>query len=138
MPVTYGVHLARAYMRQAKAGGRSCAIVFLDLKEAFYRIFRPICMKDSVTDEDLAKLMHKLNMPEDAVDMLRVILAGPSALEQAELSEMESRCLKAVHRETTGGCSADEVWLAARRSICRCCLQLCLGCGAQKTTAFHA
>ena len=100
MPVTYGVHLARAYMRQAKAGGRSCAIVFLDLKEAFYRIFRPICMKDSVTDEDLAKLMHKLNMPEDAVDMLRVILAGPSALEQAELSEMESRCLKAVHRQT--------------------------------------
>ena len=39
-------------------------------------------------------------MPEDAVDMLRVILAGPSALEQAELSEMESRCLKAVHRQT--------------------------------------
>ena len=100
MPVTYGVHLARAYLRQAKAQGRSCAIAFLDLKEAFYRIFRPICMQGAVTDEDLAKLMCRLNMPPDALQALRLILAGPSALEQAQLPEIERRSLQAVHLQT--------------------------------------
>ena len=100
MPVTYGVHLARAYLRQAKAQSRSCAIAFLDLKEAFYRIFRPICMKSTVTDEDLAKLMSRLNMPLDALQTLKMILEGPTALEQAQLPELERRSLKAVHLQT--------------------------------------
>lgn len=100
MPVTYGVHLTRAFMRQAKAHGRSCAIAFLDLKEAFYRIFRPLCMQSTVTDEDLAKLMCRLNMPPDAMQMLCLILAGPTALEQAQLPEMERRSIKAVHQQT--------------------------------------
>ena len=38
MPVTYGVHLVRAFLRQAKFQDRSSALILLDLKEAFYRI----------------------------------------------------------------------------------------------------
>ena len=100
MPVTYGLHLARAFQRQAQGHGRSCAVIFLDLKEAFYRIFRPLCMSGSFTDDSLAKLMHKLNMPPDALQELHAILQEPSALEQAGLPALHRNSVSAVHAQT--------------------------------------
>jgi len=100
MPVTYGVHLTRAYMRQAKAAGQSTAIILLDLKEAFYRILRPLCMDGPLTDEMLARLMHTLKMPAEALHELHQLLGAPSALSDAGLSIMEQRSLRAVHLQT--------------------------------------
>ena len=100
MPVTYGLHLARAFQRQAKGRGRSCAVIFLDLKEAFYRIFRPLCMSGSYTDESLAQLLAKLNMPPDALHVLQALLQEPPALEQAGLSPLYCNSVSAVHAQT--------------------------------------
>ena len=100
MPVTYGLHLTRAYMRQAKEQGHSCAVILLDLKEAFYRILRPLCMDGPLTDEMLARLMHTLKMPEDALHELRKIIEEPHALREAGLPEMEQRSVRAVHLQT--------------------------------------
>ena len=91
MPVTYGVHLTRAYMRQAKDQGYSCAVILLDLKEAFYRILRPLCMDGPLTDEMLARLMKTLKIPEDALHELKRILEEPHALREAGLPVMEQR-----------------------------------------------
>jgi len=100
MPVTYGLHLTRAYMRQAKEHGHSCAVILLDLKEAFYRILRPLCMDGPLTDEMLARLMHTLKMPEDALHELRKIMEEPTALREAGLPELEQRSVRAVHLQT--------------------------------------
>ena len=100
MPVTYGVHLVRAFHRQARHHGHSCALIMLDLKEAFYRIFRPICMEGAVTDQAIAQLMQRLKMPEDAMTELHSLLRGPCALEQAGMNPQQRRSIRAVHSQT--------------------------------------
>ena len=100
MPVTYGVHLARAFQRQARHQGHSCALIMLDLKEAFYRIFRPLCMDGPVTDQALAHLMQRLQMPADAMVELRRLLCDPCALEQAGLTSQQCRSIRTVHSQT--------------------------------------
>ena len=54
MPVTYGLHQVRAHLRCAQRQRRCAAVVFIDLTEAFYRIFRPLCMNNNLSDEALA------------------------------------------------------------------------------------
>eukprot|EP00435_Cladocopium_sp_Y103_P052507 s1055_g16.t1 len=100
MPVTYGLHLARAFLRQAQRAHRSSAIIFLDLKEAFFRIFRPLCFGGRVTDTDLARLMHRLNMPSDALQALHQMLTGPTALAQPGMDSQQRQYLWAIHQQT--------------------------------------
>ena len=100
MPVTYGVHLVRAFLRQAHHQKRSSALILLDLKEAFYRILRPLCMGGRITDEALGKLMSRLRMPTDALHVLNGLLHAPCALDRAGLSALEQRSVRAVHSQT--------------------------------------
>lgn len=100
MPVTYGVHLVRAFQRQAKHAGTSCALIMLDLKEAFYRIFRPLCMDGKVTDDAIAALMQRLQMPHDALEVLRNLIKEPCALQQAGMDWRQQRSVRAVHSQT--------------------------------------
>ena len=100
MPVTYGVHLVRAFHRQAQHCGHSCALIMLDLKEAFYRIFRPICMEGTVTDQAIAQLMQRLKMPAEALADLHRLLRDPCALEQAGMTPQQRRGIRAVHSQT--------------------------------------
>ena len=100
MPVTYGVHLARAFHRQARHHGHSCALIMLDLKEAFYRIFRPICMEGKVTDQAIAQLMQRLQMPPEVMADLHRLLRDPCALEQAGMTPQQRRSIRAVHSQT--------------------------------------
>ena len=97
---SYGVHLVRAFMRQARHQGRSCALIMLDPKEAFYRILRPLCMRGKLTDESLDKLMQRLQMPPNALHTLHQILQEPSALESAGMARWEQRSMRAVHSQT--------------------------------------
>jgi hypothetical protein len=100
MPVTYGVHLVRAFLRQARHHNNSSALILLDLKEAFYRILRPLCMGGKITDEVLATLMSRLNMPSDALHVLHRLLQEPCALDKAGMQKWEQRSIRAVHSQT--------------------------------------
>ena len=42
VPVQLGTHMVRAHLRIQAAHGRSAAVLFLDLQEAFYRVLRPL------------------------------------------------------------------------------------------------
>ena len=44
IPVYLGIHHLRAFLRLQKSRNRSSCIVFLDLKEAFYRVLRPLAL----------------------------------------------------------------------------------------------
>ena len=100
MPVTYGLHQVRAHLRQAHRHGICAAIVFVDLTEAFYRIFRPLCMNNVISDEALAAFLHKLKMPESALHELWQLLDGPNALQAAELPPHLQRSIAAIHCNT--------------------------------------
>ena len=100
MPVTYGLHLVRAHLRRAQRQHECAAVVFVDLTEAFYRIFRPLCMANDLTDEALASFLQKLNMPESALHELWALLGGPNALEMANLPYHLKKSIAAIHRNT--------------------------------------
>ena len=100
MPVAYGLHQVRAHLRQAHRHGICAAIVFVDLTEAFYRIFRPLCMNNVISDEALAAFLHKLKMPESALHELWQLLDGPNALQAAELPPHLQRSIAAIHCNT--------------------------------------
>lgn len=100
MPVTYGLHQVRAHLRRAHRQGICAAIVFIDLTEAFYRIFRPLCMQSTISDEALAAFLHKLKMPASALHELWQLLEGPNALHSAGLPPHLQRAISAVHCNT--------------------------------------
>ena len=80
VPVTLGVHHLRAYQRIQKAQHRPCAVLFLDLREAFYRVLRPLALDCPWTDEDIAGLAARLHLPPGIVAELHEHLHGPNAV----------------------------------------------------------
>jgi len=100
MPVTYGLHQVRAHLRCAQKQQKCAAVVFIDLTEAFYRIFRPLCMDNDLSDEALAAFLKKLNMPDSALHELWILLDGPNALELADMPYHLRKSIAAIHRNT--------------------------------------
>lgn len=100
MPVTYGLHQVRAHLRCAHRQRKCAAVVFIDLTEAFYRIFRPLCMDNNLSDEALAAFLLKLKMPESALHELWALLEGPNALEMANMPYHLRKSIAAIHRNT--------------------------------------
>ena len=66
MPVGVPLHLARAFLRWQRSLGKSTALVFLDLTEAFYRVICPLALGGDLTDEQIAFLASRLNLQDDA------------------------------------------------------------------------
>eukprot|EP00435_Cladocopium_sp_Y103_P012460 s1027_g3.t1 len=99
-PVTYGVHVARAYHRAQKSRKRPSAFIFLDLREAFYRVLRPLALSGDFSDTALAQLAARLNLSDNILHDLRRHLQEPGATERAGMPPHLSRTLRALHLDT--------------------------------------
>ena len=99
-PVSLAVHLTRSYLRANQRQGRSVGILFLDLKEAFYRIVRGIVVDVSEEDEMLAHLAARLELPPDALHELHGLLADDCALLQAGMTPHYRKAVSALHSDT--------------------------------------
>ena len=100
LPVTLGVHYIRAAARNAQASRKSHAMIFLDLREAFYRVLRPIPIGGAMPDALLASIAERLHLPHDALADLHQILQEPSSAEQAGMPAHMRRALQALHTNT--------------------------------------
>ena len=100
VPVQLALHQARAFLRRAKDRGLSAGLLFLDLTEAFYRILREISMGGKPTDELLAFVLHRLNLPSDTIHDLHKLLEDKTALQSAGLSYTARNCIRAIHSNT--------------------------------------
>ncbi|CAL1166596.1 unnamed protein product [Cladocopium goreaui] len=100
VPVTLGLHEARAYLRAAAADGHSAVLLMVDLVEAFYRVLRPLALGNEYSDEEIAKLAHKLRLPDDALHQLYAHLADPSAIAKAGMTMTAQQVLQAIHSDT--------------------------------------
>ena len=99
-PVQLPQHQVRAFARHAKLKGHSTGILYLDLVEAFYRVLREVPMGGEMSDELIAHIMSKMQMPADSLHDLHALLQEPTALEQAGLPETAQRCFRAIHCST--------------------------------------
>ena len=97
IPVSLGVHFIRAAARHARKLHHSHAMIFLDLREAFYRVLRPISVGGSMPDELLASVAARLQLPADALAELHQLLLTPPSTELAGMPEHMRRALRALH-----------------------------------------
>ena len=100
IPVSMGVHYVRAAARIAKRLGRSHALLFLDLREAFYRVIRPLAIGGCMPDALLALVAQRLQLPPDALSDLHHLLRAPSGLESADMPPHLRRAILALYTNT--------------------------------------
>eukprot|EP00438_Fugacium_kawagutii_P021132 Skav213922 [mRNA] locus=scaffold1439:306795:310370:- [translate_table: standard] len=100
VPVGIGLHEVRAYLRIQAAAHRSAAVVFIDLREAFYRIVRALAVDDTWTDDSVAKVAHAFNLPPSAVHDLYEHLRQPPSASQAGMTAAQRRAIASIHTTT--------------------------------------
>eukprot|EP00438_Fugacium_kawagutii_P007639 Skav207582 [mRNA] locus=scaffold2931:206770:211794:- [translate_table: standard] len=98
--VQTGLHMVRAYVRWQRFQGRSSAVLFLDLKEAFYRLMRPLALGSPYTMDDVDTMIQRLGLTPTMQQELHHQLLQPDALDQAEVPSAHRRALQAIHSAT--------------------------------------
>ena len=115
IPVQLALHAVRAHSRSARERHVSFGVLFLDLTEAFYRILRELSMGGIPTDETIAHVMKRLQMPDHALHDLHALLQEPSALCQAGLSSTARNCIAAIHANT-------HFWMRGQQDLAATCM----------------
>ena len=97
-PVQFPAHVVRAF--QSWQGAQSHAVLFLDLREAFYRVCRPMLHDCAPSDTELAAIFKSLGLPPAAFrDFCANVLNG-SALGSADAPDWLRRTLSRVTQHT--------------------------------------
>lgn len=86
VPVSLGVHQARAFMRSRSRRGLCTGLLFLDLSEAFYRVVRQLALGGPPDDHAIAAIGARLQLGPGRSQDLHSHLDEPSAIERAGLS----------------------------------------------------
>eukprot|EP00438_Fugacium_kawagutii_P022441 Skav232868 [mRNA] locus=scaffold2451:249611:253189:+ [translate_table: standard] len=98
-PVTLAVHLVRAHQRWCLEQKRCEAIIFLDLKEAFYRTLRELAL-GSAPGSQLHHWIQGLGLAQSTHDELLRQLKQPSAIHTAGFSAVHCNMVQAIHHCT--------------------------------------
>ena len=98
--VSMACHICRAYQRWQRDRGRNFGFLFLDLTEAFYRVLRPLALGGQWSDETLARMAQRLQLPDDVLADLYVKLQEPHSLELAGAPSHHQRYIRALHQDT--------------------------------------
>ena len=83
--VLAAAHAARMFASLHKKS--NCFLLFLDLREAFYRVARPMLVDMQHTEEDIARVLRELHLLAEAFQDFRRNLDGPTATSRAGASE---------------------------------------------------
>lgn len=100
VPLTLGVHQARAFLRSRIAEGRCVGMLFLDLCEAFYRIVRQLSIGGPIPDDVVAKMGQRLGLSTDILHELHHHLHDAPAIALAGLPLWQQKVMQSVHTNT--------------------------------------
>ena len=84
-PVTYAAHVVRMFQSLHRCG--SYGLLFVDLKEAFYRVVRPLLTTAVPSDTELAGVFRALQLPQSSFQAFRERACSDSAIAHAGGSE---------------------------------------------------
>ena len=93
-PVQLAAQAAREYQAGFLRSGRSAAIVFLDLREAFHRVVRPLVHGGDLSDAHLVSVLQTLQLPPGKLDDLRAYVRSSSLIADAGASEWASDMIR--------------------------------------------
>ena len=77
--VTFGAQAVRSFHAIAKQRGYSSAILFCDIKAAYYMLLREISVGATTSDEDVAKIVARLGLGPEVMSTLAQAMSGVHA-----------------------------------------------------------
>ena len=99
-PVTLAAHVVRLHQSWAGRAQASFAVLFLDLREAFYRIVRPLVTGFTGTDSEVAAVLAAVQLPSGVMHELRAHLVEMSLFREAGASPWTSEATCEALRST--------------------------------------
>ena len=97
VPVQLALRITRAFLRTHRSQGRCVGILFLDLKEAFYRVVRGLVTGQTTEAKLLEELGQRLQLTHSALEQLREALGQAHALRKANVNFHAQRAMQALH-----------------------------------------
>ncbi|CAE7220314.1 def6 [Symbiodinium microadriaticum] len=93
-PVVLASHFVRLFQAGCRGRHLSHGLLFLDLREAFYRVVRPLLTGTNNSDEDVAAIVRAVSLPPGTMHELHKHLQGHSLAAEAGASQWTDRGLQ--------------------------------------------
>ena len=93
----HGLRLAQKYAQHSR---KSAMFIFYDLVAAFHKVLRQLLFGSGPWDEDLARVMAELDMPEDAMHELYQVLTNSSVMKEAGVDDHLRDIMEEAHCDT--------------------------------------
>jgi len=96
--VSQAAHILTTWANWKKKEHRSTAVIFVDVRQAFYRLLRAHLTKPEHLDDDVVRLFHTLQLPADSFQDFATELHNAQALRQSGMSEyLEAHLVEVLH-----------------------------------------
>ncbi|CAE7526831.1 unnamed protein product [Symbiodinium sp. CCMP2592] len=92
-PVQLAAQAARSFQQAALRQGHSVALIFLDLREAFHRVARPLVHGGDLSDEHVAYVLKTFGIPPAGIEELHTYVREASLIREAGASPWASALL---------------------------------------------
>ena len=99
-PVQLASHAARSFHTAALRQGYSVALVFLDLKEAFHRVARPLVHGGALDDQHVAQILSTFGIPPSGVSELHSYVREAALVRDAGASPWAAALLREFQSDT--------------------------------------
>ena len=99
-PVQLAIQAARLFQEMCRQGGASCALIFVDLKEAFHRVARPLVHGGEVGENHLRGVISSLGLKDSVLPDLQAYVQSKSLIPEAGASEWLTGMMKEFSCDT--------------------------------------
>ena len=99
-PVQLAIQAARLFQEMSRQRGASCALIFVDLKEAFHRVARPLVHGGEVGEKHLRGVISSLGLKDSVLPDLQAYVQSKSLIREAGASEWLTGMMKEFSRDT--------------------------------------
>ena len=99
--VAFAAHSCRLQQHAAQRAKMSTGILFVDIKSAYYRLLRELCVETRVDEGHLRFLLHRLRLPpEQLMPLLDILKTYDPVMAKADVPDIAKRMAAAFHRNT--------------------------------------
>ena len=99
--VSHAAHACRLQQSLCHQNKYSCAVLFVDIKNAYYRLLRELAIETSATKEQLHLLLRRLELPDESlIDILQALREQPNATTAMEMEPLAKYMAGIYHSNT--------------------------------------
>ena len=98
--VTHAAHACRTFLHWCKRSCTTAAILFLDIRAAFYRVIRPLVAQSCTLNEQLLRVAEKFGLSPDAYQDMLTMLHSTTAMKEAGVPPFQEELTAEFHQGT--------------------------------------